>query len=293
MSFLIFGRYNACLIFRKKEVVSPCMGLMISIAFYTFPLWKAAYALPVNISIFLFALLIISILIIAIFRSQKLGYKYQLDVDKKMKFLQSAINNQELNRLKIGHDLYEEIAPLLSAIRLQMDKCVEGENIEKELMVELKDNLDLAISRIRLASAEMLPDVLMVFGLNEAIRDLIRRIALTTEVDIDMRIDENLDKFVPHEDKTVIYRAVQETINALLDRSQRNTLRLSANIEQFKLTIFIWNSGMKKEQERDTLLLQNLGNSEAMLESIGAKLEKVMDNNGITVKIRKQYKNLN
>lgn len=150
----------------------------------------------------------------------------KLEKQREVIALESMLYAQEEERQRIAKDLHDGIGALLSTARMQINK-VESE-INKLQNLDLVKNTEDIILRaskeVRRVSHNMMPGVLMEFGLVEAIKDFTDQVGNTLSVEF---VSDDTLQRLPAEIEIMLFRIVQELINNSVKHAEARKVELS------------------------------------------------------------------
>lgn len=148
---------------------------------------------------------------------------------KKIASLQQArikaeIDILENERKKIAGDFHDDIGPMLSAIKLQINHLEPEDASDKILLDKTGAQIDDLIQRFRELCYDLLPNTLVRKGFRKALEELVLRtkdlhplhIQLVCEGDIKLDADAELN----------LYRIMSEIIHNTIKHSKANNLLL-------------------------------------------------------------------
>lgn len=134
------------------------------------------------------------------------------------------IEGQEKERKRISQELHDGIGQLLTAMRFMLTSLQGNEEAKKEI----KEILDDTITEVRRISNNLMPNVLLDFGLLPALKLLAKNTTKMTSTEVDLNIDEELKNATfPKDIKTSIYRIAQEGINNSIKYANANKITLT------------------------------------------------------------------
>ncbi len=141
----------------------------------------------------------------------------------------AEINTLEAERKRIAGDLHDELGPLLSAIKLQINHLEPTNESETIVLEKSSTQIDGIIQRFREISYDLLPNTLVRKGFVNATEEFISKLKTLQPINIIF----NADAFSLEASKEInLYRIVQEIIQNTLKHSRASTL----NIEVVKKT---------------------------------------------------------
>ncbi|HHC79112.1 MAG TPA: tetratricopeptide repeat protein [Flavobacteriia bacterium] len=208
----------------------------------------------------LFGLISVGILSIGLFIFFKKRIKYQktiavqtetlqqqkiIDLQQKNKLiaLNSMIEGQEVERLRIAKDLHDSLGGLLSTIKayfVSIQKKVEKlEGIP--LTKKTNQLIDEACLEVRRISHNMMPHSLSISGLQSAIEDLgqqLREQGYQVTVEIN-----NLPTNISDTKKVMIYRLIQEIISNMRKHAQAKNILIQLLGYKNELNLIIEDDG--------------------------------------------------
>ncbi|MFN5647562.1 MAG: histidine kinase, partial [Sphingobacteriales bacterium] len=124
----------------------------------------------------------LSILFIALlgwrnFRQKQLLQKQQIiDLEKEKQLLatESMLKGQEEERSRLAKDLHDGLGGMLSGVKFSFSNLKETMHMEQQDMKSFERNIDLldsSIKELRRVAHSMMPEVLIKYGLDAALRD--------------------------------------------------------------------------------------------------------------------------
>lgn len=149
------------------------------------------------------------------------------------------IEAQEKDRERISRDLHDGMGALLTALKLRMEKSgVLREN------PEMRDLLERTIAETRSLARNLMPSVLVDFGLNEALSQLVRDLASGSSVKIFFFNElEESEVRLGKDQNLYIYRIVQEGLNNAVKHSGCTEISLSVTVFEEQIVVFIKDNG--------------------------------------------------
>ena len=184
--------------------------------------------------------------IISIIRQQR---RYRVITQEKIK---AEITTLENERKRIAADLHDEVGPLLSAVKLQINN-IEGIGEEdNELVQKSSTYMDDIIRKMREISNDLLPNVLVRKGLVAAIQEFILKLKNASGLVIDFEHNEPMRFETSFEIN--VYRIVQEIIHNAIKHSHAShlSIRLHMAERMLKLATEDNGNGFNMEEVRKT-----------------------------------------
>ncbi len=184
--------------------------------------------------------------IISIIRQQR---RYRQVTQQKIK---AEITTLENERRRIAADLHDEVGPLLSAVKLQINHIDGVNQEEQELIQKSSMHIDDIIRKMREISNDLLPNVLVRKGLVAAIQDFISKLKNASAIHIDFQHNEPIRFDTAKE--VNMYRIVQEIIHNSIKHSKASHLniRLQMNEKMLRLATEDDGVGFNADEIRKT-----------------------------------------
>jgi signal transduction histidine kinase len=156
--------------------------------------------------------------IISIIRQQR---RYRRLTQQKIK---AEITTLENERRRIAADLHDEVGPLLSAVKLQINN-IDGAGKEEQAIIEKSSiYIDDVIRKMREISNDLLPNILVRKGLVAAVQDFIGKLRSASDIVIDFQHNEPMRFETATE--VNMYRIVQEIIHNAVKHSRARHLKI-------------------------------------------------------------------
>ncbi|MEA1874314.1 MAG: response regulator [Bacteroidota bacterium] len=141
-----------------------------------------------------------------------------IDITESKEFetrlMKSIIDTEERERIRFARDLHDELGPVLSGIKLYVDLLGTDQgtgDLQKELRSKISSLIDTAVQTSRNFSGNLIPSVLLDFGVNKAIQGFINQISskaapkIIFESNFTQRLEQNIE--------ITIFRVLKELIN--------------------------------------------------------------------------------
>ncbi len=183
----------------------------------------------------------------------------ELQQENKLLALNSMIEGQETERMRIAQDLHDSLGGLLSTVKAHFE-TIQGKIKQlDELNITKKTNelIDEACVEVRRISHNMVPHALTLSGLPLVLEDLVENMR-NEGFNVDLEV-QNFPENLTKTQQATLYRLVQEVI-----------------------------SNIRKHAETKNVLIQMLGNSNGLSliiedDGIGFDYEKALATNGIGI----------
>ncbi len=185
--------------------------------------------------------------------------------EMERRIVNAILQTEERERKRFALDLHDNLAPILSTIKLYADLIRKG-NFRKismeEALQSLEELTDQAIRSSREISNNIMPTMLQDFGLALAIKEFCSYINNTQNLQIDVDTDQYQDGVIGMEE-TILFHAVKELINNTLKHSQARHARVFLEKNEGQINLLYTDDGVgfvpeTKLEERSGLGLNSI-----------------------------------
>ena len=213
----------------------------------------------------------------------------ELEKDKQLHAIDSMLKGQEEERSRIAKDLHDGLGGLLSGTKLSFTTMKENLILTPENAIQFDKSLsmlDTTMSDLRKVAHNLMPEALVKFGLNEALKDFCTSIQSTQTVKV---IYQKLGSDQKYENTTevFIYRIIQELVTNALKHAQAKEILVQLATHEKNIHITVEDDGIGYES--NTIKNQKgsgLANIEYRVNYLNGKIDTVSSpNNGTAVNI--------
>lgn len=207
----------------------------------------------------------------------------QLENEKQLTASESVIKGQDEERGRLAKDLHDGLGGMLSGIKYSLN-TMKGNLImtpdNQQAFERSIDMLDSSIKEMRRVAHNMMPEALVKFGLNTALKDFCNEINQSGALQITYQSigfeNEKLDATL----SITIYRIIQELINNTMKHAGANTAIVQVTLEGGQIAITVEDDGKGFDV---SLLNQSKGmgwnNIQSRVDFLKGKLDIKSDSN--------------
>ncbi|HWI90252.1 MAG TPA: ATP-binding protein [Flavisolibacter sp.] len=240
-----------------------------------FQLQKNRYYMYYTLAALIVALLIVALLFIRS-RHKKRMHKQQLksiQQQKELQLLQALMQGEEKERSRIAKDLHDGVAGMLAAVKMHFSSMPGADNLmQVEGYQQGMKLLNEAAQEIRKTSHNLMPEVLLQHGLDEALRRYCNNVNNSKVLQIQYDSWGEVDSF-NNSFELSVYRIVQELINNIIKHSKATQAIVQLSQQNDMLTISIEDNGVGfsgNDNGKDGMGLRSLQNR---IKAMNGKLE--------------------
>lgn len=188
------------------------------------------------------------------------------DLNRKNVLAELAVLDKD--RLRIAADLHDDLAPMLSAARFQVNS-IEADQDSMESVEKAKEHIDYLSGRLREIATDLVPASLVSKGL---VVSLERFFSAVPSSEISVSFQHNLKSRLPDQKSINCYRIVQEIFQNALKHSGAKRFAVQITEKDKKVTIICEDDGRgfqyeKKIADSDGMGLRNIRNRAEIMSS--------------------------
>lgn len=195
--------------------------------------------------IVLFLLLCIIIFFYFFVQNIRLKQKNRLkDIRSKIQenIINASIDGQELERKKIASFLHDNISSLLSSAGLHLNVFTSINKAQPEEINKTKEILEEAHNQIRNLSHELMPTLLVRFGLLYALEDLCEKTS-NSRIKINFNSSISIKKRYNEDFEMKLYFIIAELLNNIIKHSGATTADVTIKEMENKLFVLVSDNG--------------------------------------------------
>ncbi|OQY96680.1 MAG: hypothetical protein B6D37_01370 [Sphingobacteriales bacterium UTBCD1] len=195
------------------------------------------------------ALVIISLLTYRTYhQKQKLHRQRisELETEQKLNATEAVLKGEEQERARLAKDLHDGLSGMLSGVKYSLQDMkgnliMAGEN--RQAFERSIDMLDSSIKEMRRVAHNMMPEVLVRYGLDAAMRDYISEINKSGIVNIVYQSMGMAKKEMERSSAIAVYRIVQELVNNVIKHARATEVLVQLFGENDKLVVNVEDNG--------------------------------------------------
>ncbi|MFN8289786.1 MAG: sensor histidine kinase [Chitinophagaceae bacterium] len=190
--------------------------------------------------------------ILLLFRNHRQKQKLQqqriseLETEKKLTVTEGVLKGEEQERTRLAKDLHDGLGGMLSGIKYSLN-TMKGNLImtpeNQQAFERSMDMLDSSIKEMRRVAHNMMPEALVKFGLDTALRDFCNDINQSGALQVSYQSIGLPDAAIDQTTGITIYRIVQELINNTMKHAAARKAIVQVTRQQQQLTVTVEDDG--------------------------------------------------
>jgi signal transduction histidine kinase len=204
----------------------------------------------------IFTIIIVGTLLIRSYRQKQLIMNQEkelqnkrineLETEKLLAAAEAALKGQDDERTRLARDLHDGLGGMLSGIKLSFLNLKEtlGKNKEHHQRFDRSiDMLDGSVTELRRVAHNLMPETLLKFGLDTAIRDYCDRISDSGTLKISYQSINLQNMEADQTAQITIYRIVQELVNNIIKHAGATNVNVQLANHDDHFTICVEDDG--------------------------------------------------
>ncbi|MBO9631557.1 MAG: hypothetical protein J7578_00465 [Chitinophagaceae bacterium] len=182
----------------------------------------------------------------------------------------AMLEGQEQERLRLARDLHDGLGGSLTAIKISLENISQKQ--DQPLLQPPIRQLEDTLSELRRIARHLMPETLMRYGLEEALKDYCQLMA-TPGCKISFH-GSGLEQIADQSVQLMIYRTIQELVSNAIKHASASAVLVQCTYEEALLLITVEDKGkgfLREEAERNKS--SGLSNIRWRVQSLGGQLQ--------------------
>lgn len=170
----------------------------------------------------------------------------ELEKEKQLQATNAILKGQEEERSRIAKDLHDGLGGLLSGVKYSLNTMKENVILSSENALSFErtiDMLDSGIQELRRVAHNMMPENLLKFGLDTALRDFCNSITNTGKLKVIYNSFDMQNYQAENNVNITVYRIIQELINNTMKHANASECIVQLNSNENTLYVTVEDNG--------------------------------------------------
>jgi signal transduction histidine kinase len=180
----------------------------------------------------------------------------ELEIEKKLAATEAVLQGEEKERTRIAKDLHDGLSGMLSGVKFSLQNMQGNLVMTSENQLSFARSLDMldnSITEMRRVAHNMLPEGLVRYGLDVALKDYVTEINTTGIVTVVYQSMGLADGKISQAAAISIYRIIQELLNNVIRHAAAKNVLVQVLKEEGRLIINVEDNG----KGFDTTVVEN------------------------------------
>ncbi|MGC4038312.1 MAG: sensor histidine kinase [Chitinophagaceae bacterium] len=169
----------------------------------------------------------------------------ELEKDKQLLTVDAMLKGQEEERSRLAKDLHDGLGGMLSGVKFSFINVKENMILSSENLAGFDRSihmLDNTITELRKVAHNLMPETLVRFGLEEALKDYCCSIETSTGIKVVYQ-QFGEERKIPRRAEITVYRIIQELINNAIKHSEADQIIVQLTKSDVKTSITVEDNG--------------------------------------------------
>ncbi|HYC86266.1 MAG TPA: sensor histidine kinase, partial [Chryseosolibacter sp.] len=168
----------------------------------------------------------------------------QMEQEQQVISLQSMLNGEETERVRIAKDLHDGLGGLFSTVKMHFSALQHKmPDLKKDELFQKSYNLaDQASIEVRNIAHNMMPEVLMKLGLLNAVKDLSNNMSSGRLLKVSVEA-YGLDARLDPSTEIILYRIIQELLNNIIRHADATEAIIQFTRDGHRLSVVVEDNG--------------------------------------------------
>lgn len=175
----------------------------------------------------------------------------ELEKDKQILAIDAMLKGQEEERSRIAKDLHDGLGGLLSGTKLSFSTMKENLILTPENAAEFDKSLrmlDHTIGDLRKVAHNLMPEALVKYGLNEALRDFCSSIQASSKLEVTCQI-LGVERKLTNTAEVFVYRILQELVTNAIKHAEATEIIVQLSYMDTKIALTVEDNGKGYDAE--------------------------------------------
>lgn len=166
----------------------------------------------------------------------------ELETEKQLAATEAVLKGEEQERTRMAKDLHDGLGGMLSGIKHSLNTMKGNLVMTSENAVAFErsiDMLDSSIREMRRVAHNMMPETLVKFGLDTALRDYCHDINLSGSIQLSYQSIGMKDAVIEQTTSITLYRIIQELVGNIIKHASARTaiVQVTKTERSFSITV--------------------------------------------------------
>jgi two-component system, NarL family, sensor kinase len=205
----------------------------------------------------------------------------QLESEKLVLAGEAVIKGQEEERGRLAKDLHDGLGGMLSGVKFSLSNMKSNVILDADSMLVFERSLDMldhSISELRRVAHNMMPEVLVRFGLSEALKSYCESLRTSQMFKIDYQSVGVVGR-LPEKTEIFVFRIVQELLNNVIKHAQASHVLVQLAQHETEVSLTVEDNGIGFNPHQQSTVGAGLTSVQSRVEYLKGKID-IQSNSG-------------
>lgn len=185
-------------------------------------------------------------------KQEKEVHQLELQQEKqnsRISNLTAMLKGEEAERARLARDLHDGLGGILSGTKMSLSRALEKNDTDFGSAVSKSiSQLDMAVDELRRAAHNLMPELLLKYGLKEALREYASRMSSS-----ELEISAQFVHFNPELDverQILVYRIIQELVTNAVKHAEASQILIQLTDREGKIQVTVEDNGKGFDKEK-------------------------------------------
>jgi two-component system, NarL family, sensor kinase len=217
--------------------------------------------------------------------------KHKMQLDFQQGILKSQLEIQEQTFNYISQEIHDNVGQILSLAKVQINIMTEGDEMSKEMLIDVKNNIGKAMNDLRDIAKSLSSERIKNLTIHSAVFNEAERISKSGIIRIGVHV-EGEQKEMDQQKKLILFRIVQESIQNIIKHADASEIVVNFHYGEKMLQTIIKDNGKGFDLQNSFVQNTGLGLSNIKSRAIIAGGNSVIEsapNAGTTITVKMPY----
>jgi signal transduction histidine kinase len=170
----------------------------------------------------------------------------ELETEKQLTVTEAVLKGEEQERTRLAKDLHDGLGGMLSGIKHSLSNIKENLIVTPDNMQAFErsiDMLDGSIREMRRVAHNMMPEILLKYGLDTALKEFCAEVDLSGALHVQYQSIGLANSTIDQTISVTIYRVVQELVNNVIKHAAAKNVLVQVHLSEQLMALTVEDDG--------------------------------------------------
>ncbi len=166
----------------------------------------------------------------------------ELELQFRDQSLKAQLEVQEQTFRAISQEIHDNVGQLLSLAKVQINVMHESDNMDRKMLLDVRDNIGKAMADLRDLARSLSSDRILSWGLAEILQQEVDRINKTGVIRAELEVEGESREIEPRK-KLILFRVIQESIQNCIRHAEATRITIFLNFHADQTEVSVGDNG--------------------------------------------------